>query len=709
MVFDGIDYRWALVYLALTCTNRDKVDNNLQDVIPRRLRKHGSSPTVLTAEVDEKRERWWYPVTPGKLSLEQKRKVMASVVQQMVKITFATHFYEWEGQIYQQVRGGPIGLRATGPVSRILMDYWAEQVRSQVERCNTLADINPVRYQKVNLHFLKKYVDDCLVALDTMAPGVRWCQAEKAMVWSKECEDADRKGGSEGGKIVSMEEFAKMASSIVNCLKFTYDCPQMNANGTMPVLDTQMWVGCETRTTGIPEALLKDKSLVKAKVGQLRSVVLYKFYQKPMTNKLSNRQSNAIPEQQKVSTTTQEVIRRLKNTSRDLPPEEVENVIMTYMEELGAGGYSEDWRMRIIEAAIIGYERMWELEVKGQGFVNRPDYHTKLKRRWGKLVGKQNWFKGRNSQQSGPGQPTKKTRRTGQRSENAEVEGVLYVPFTPQSVLKRSIQKTEDTLLKNRRVGKVRILERLGPKLSEIMCNPTPWSGQHCGRQGCSPCVTQEGSCRKSNVTYKWTCMTCIDQRNMKVIYIGETARSLWDRSLEHMDDLKRRTDTSVLYRHWQETHINEGQPEFRVEVLGTHRSATERQISEALAIQRGQYDELINNKSEWGMNCLVRHGTVFDREVRTATNVATEEREEDTRSDTNQNVDLQQHQSESTFIVQFRQRKLAARSTETGQERYQKRGREMLLPSDLLAGQGNVRTDGNIQNRKKDVMKCYN
>ena len=48
------------------------------------------------------------------------------------------------------------------------------------------------------------------------------------------------------------------------------------------------------------------------------------------------------------------------------------------------------------------------------------------------------------------------------------------------------------------------------------------------------------------------------------------------------------RSDTSVLYRHWQESHSDEGQPEFRVEVLGTHRSATERQISEALEIQRG-------------------------------------------------------------------------------------------------------------------------
>ena len=179
------------MYLALTCSNIDKVDNNLQDVIPRRLSKSGQKPSILTAGTDEQRERWWYPVTPGRMSNEQKKKVMASVVQQMVKATFSTHLYEWEGQTFLQVFGGPIGLRATGPVARILMDHWAEKMEELAERCNTLAVINPVRYQRLDIYLIKKYVDDCLVALDTMAPGVRWSQVEQAMVWSMEDEGAD--------------------------------------------------------------------------------------------------------------------------------------------------------------------------------------------------------------------------------------------------------------------------------------------------------------------------------------------------------------------------------------------------------------------------------------------------------------------------------------------------------------------------------------
>ena len=65
---EGIDYRWALVYLALTQTPTEKVDLRLQGVIPRRLAKTGSRPTIKTVEKDEQVERWWYPVPPNQLS-----------------------------------------------------------------------------------------------------------------------------------------------------------------------------------------------------------------------------------------------------------------------------------------------------------------------------------------------------------------------------------------------------------------------------------------------------------------------------------------------------------------------------------------------------------------------------------------------------------------------------------------------------------------
>ena len=59
MSWENIDYRWAMIYLALTLSNREIVDQKLQRLIPRRNSKSGKGkPTILTAYVDEKVERW---------------------------------------------------------------------------------------------------------------------------------------------------------------------------------------------------------------------------------------------------------------------------------------------------------------------------------------------------------------------------------------------------------------------------------------------------------------------------------------------------------------------------------------------------------------------------------------------------------------------------------------------------------------------------
>ena len=63
---EGIDYRWGLVYIALTATPAEKVDLGLQGILPRKLRKR-KAPTIKTVEEDDKRERWWYPADPNKL------------------------------------------------------------------------------------------------------------------------------------------------------------------------------------------------------------------------------------------------------------------------------------------------------------------------------------------------------------------------------------------------------------------------------------------------------------------------------------------------------------------------------------------------------------------------------------------------------------------------------------------------------------------
>ena len=162
----------------------------------------------------------------------------------------------------------------------------------------------------------------------------------------------------------------------------------------MPVLDTAMWVGREQRESGIPPDMLDKEGLVMTRVGELKDVVLYRFYQKPMTNLLVNLASNAAPDQMKISTVTNEIIRRFKTTSRDLHPSVIEGVLLKYMEELRIGGHTLKFRREVLDAACRGYQRMWEREIKGEGKINRPEKASRLKRRHAKLVGKSIWFKG---------------------------------------------------------------------------------------------------------------------------------------------------------------------------------------------------------------------------------------------------------------------------------------------------------------------------
>ena len=50
-----------------------------------------------------------------------------------------------------------------------------------------------------------------------------------------------------------------MATDVLECLMFTYDTPESNPEGQMPVLDTKMWLGMKQMTPGMPEAITQDR------------------------------------------------------------------------------------------------------------------------------------------------------------------------------------------------------------------------------------------------------------------------------------------------------------------------------------------------------------------------------------------------------------------------------------------------------------------
>ena len=81
--WEGIDYRWALIYLALTLKPWERVKYKMVDVIPRRLSKKNNPPTIATVETDEVKERWYYPTPLNLLSQSQKKVIMGKDVPQV--------------------------------------------------------------------------------------------------------------------------------------------------------------------------------------------------------------------------------------------------------------------------------------------------------------------------------------------------------------------------------------------------------------------------------------------------------------------------------------------------------------------------------------------------------------------------------------------------------------------------------------------------
>ena len=94
------------------------------------------------------------------------------------------------------------------------------------------------------------------------------------------------------------------------------------------------------------------------------------------------------------------------------------------------------------------------------------------------------------------------------------------------------------------------------------------------------------------NVVYNIVCDDCNE------VYIGETARNTYNRGKEHLKDLEKKSDKSVLWRHAKEKHQS-NIPIYKCNVIKSfHSDALLRQISEAVLINKE--DAIINNKSEW-------------------------------------------------------------------------------------------------------------
>merc|ERR1711860_158803 len=97
-------------------------NEGLEHVIPRRERERERKVTVAYLSQKKNEDEWIRArTTPGS---RQKKRMIALVVAEGVRICMENHVYCVGDRIFQQQSGGPIGLELTGAVSRPFMAKW---------------------------------------------------------------------------------------------------------------------------------------------------------------------------------------------------------------------------------------------------------------------------------------------------------------------------------------------------------------------------------------------------------------------------------------------------------------------------------------------------------------------------------------------------------------------------------------------------------
>ena len=81
-------------------------------------------------------DQWIFPTLRNGLTAMEKRLVIAKVLKTSTLAMFKTHTYSFGGKYYLQVKGGPIGLKSTCCIARLVMLLWDDQLMVAMMKLN---------------------------------------------------------------------------------------------------------------------------------------------------------------------------------------------------------------------------------------------------------------------------------------------------------------------------------------------------------------------------------------------------------------------------------------------------------------------------------------------------------------------------------------------------------------------------------------------
>ena len=212
---------------------------------------------------------------------------------------------------------------------------------------------------------------------------------------------------------------------------------------------------------------------------------------------------------------------------------------------------------------------------------------------------------------------------------------IVQVPSTKNGRLMKELVKIEPQLARITGYN-VKVVEKSGIQLSRLF--QRVYSSRRCQREGCPVCAFPESSekptkCKVNNIVYEAVCIECEEEsitasdKNKKVSrYIGESSRTLAERSKEHVDGAKNCEYDNFIVKHWVSKHKEmKTVPRIRFKVLKTFQDALSRLTTESVLIDTIAN---MNSKSEFRNNKVSRIVVENPRERKT--DVTSRDDEED-------------------------------------------------------------------------------
>ena len=355
-----VDLNELGLYLALILNKEEIQAYGIETFVAKWKKegKGGRKPGITTAEVrnekrmTEEKSKFYQPTEiPND---EQKRKMIAIALKYGVKTVMENHVYKFNGDLFLQNDGGPIGLELTGAVARIFMLHWDRKLIQKINNATNELDWE--------LYMYLRYVDDSNFIGRVMPPGAR-VEGEKIVI-KQHCihEDKNIRPDIHTAKVIQ-----ELANQICESIQVTIDCPSLHENKKMPILDLE--------------------------VQMIENMVEYTHFKKSMVNDTLLMKQSAMPYKMKKASLIQEGVRILRNTSRRLGSNEQVRHLNEFSWRLKISGYEDYERREIIMLATKAYEKQVRKDEQQITPLYRPKGYMKDERKIMKASKKTTWYK----------------------------------------------------------------------------------------------------------------------------------------------------------------------------------------------------------------------------------------------------------------------------------------------------------------------------